>query len=501
MPRAHLFLIALLASLALIGRVDAQIPTEIPVTIPVGGQYVFLGNQAGFNSTTAFPNQLFWLDSDSGIFEIITTEDISIGNPRWNRAGSEVAYRVGLEIILREILNQGVINLKHEYLPSIESWSSDDTNLLYIWHDGNTQPASSGVNILNRSNFTTTELFSLQRDQIITDFPLPPLPPEVTQLTFREIRQADWNPAYPDWIVVQIRGYTPEITLADLGEGTNFPITIAYNLQAGQMLSLDALFSSPISTTPIRWSPDGRFLLLQTDEIIPGKTYIVAFEHDGQDWTLNVVDGAPSEFQAALDWLGAGDLLLSATREQETGDGIYYIAQIIDGNWHYTEFFRLPASMFDRTGNGDWHITADEAERHQLSCLFDQAQSARFGVGDRARVNFTDGTPLREAPDLDAAEITQMPEGTEFDVIGGPACINASDYYRFWQIELNDSTTGWAAEAGMTDYFMEPVPDDVLTADAGPDQTVTAADGISAQVTLDGSGSFDPDEEIVSYVT
>jgi WD40 repeat protein len=38
------------------------------------------------------------------------------------------------------------------------------------------------------------------------------------------------------------------------------------------------------------------------------------------------------------------------------------------------------------------------------------------------------------------------------------------------------------------------------TADVGPDQTVTAPDGISAQVTLDGSGSYDPDGEIVSYV-
>jgi hypothetical protein len=323
-------------------------------------------------------------------------------------------------------------------------------------------------------------LFDYQEGEVITDLPLPPLPPEVTQLTFSEIRQADWNPVYPDWIVVQIRGYTPEITLADQGVGTDFPITFIYNLQTSQMLSLDALFGSRIATSPIKWSPDGKALLIPTPEVIGGKRYIVAFEHDGQDWTLSVVDGAPSEFQTALDWLGAGDLILSGTIDSGTRDRVRYIAQIIDGNWHYTEFFRLPASMFDRTGNGDWHITASDEERRELSCLFDQAQSARFGVGDRARVNFTTGTPLRlrEAPDLDAAEIMQMPEGTEFDVIGGPACVNASDYYRFWQIELDDTITGWAAEAGMTDYFMEPVLDVVPTADAGPDQTVTAADGI-----------------------
>jgi hypothetical protein len=57
-------------------------------------------------------------------------------------------------------------------------------------------------------------------------------------------------------------------------------------------------------------------------------------------------------------------------------------------------------------------------------------------------VNFTDGTPLslREAPDFDSAEILPMPEGAEFNIIGGPACVNADLYYRFWQLQLDDST-------------------------------------------------------------
>jgi hypothetical protein len=43
-----------------------------------------------------------------------------------------------------------------------------------------------------------------------------------------------------------------------------------------------------------------------------------------------------------------------------------------------------------------------------------------------------------------------------------------------------------------------PVPNQPPTADAGPDLTVTAADGISAKVTLDGSGSTGDHVGIVS---
>jgi len=39
-----------------------------------------------------------------------------------------------------------------------------------------------------------------------------------------------------------------------------------------------------------------------------------------------------------------------------------------------------------------------------------------------------------------------MPKGTEFNIIGSLACFNASDYYRFWQIELDASRVGRAAD-------------------------------------------------------
>ncbi|HEX2619726.1 MAG TPA: SH3 domain-containing protein, partial [Phototrophicaceae bacterium] len=50
--------------------------------------------------------------------------------------------------------------------------------------------------------------------------------------------------------------------------------------------------------------------------------------------------------------------------------------------------------------------------------------------------------------------ITQMPEHTSFDVIGASWCV---DGYRWWQIQLDDGTTGYAAEASADEYWLEPV--------------------------------------------
>ena len=71
------------------------------------------------------------------------------------------------------------------------------------------------------------------------------------------------------------------------------------------------------------------------------------------------------------------------------------------------------------------------------------------------RVTITDGTPtrLRSAADLYSEQVTLMAEGTPFTVLDGPTC---ADGYRWWQLALDDGTTGWAAEASTDTYFLEP---------------------------------------------
>ncbi len=88
----------------------------------------------------------------------------------------------------------------------------------------------------------------------------------------------------------------------------------------------------------------------------------------------------------------------------------------------------------------------------------------RVQVGDRVRVTETNGLPLRVRsqpvlnPDF---VVTQMPEGAEFEIIGGPACASvplSQDSLVFWEVDLpSRGITGWVAEGDDSGYFIEPV--------------------------------------------
>ena len=81
------------------------------------------------------------------------------------------------------------------------------------------------------------------------------------------------------------------------------------------------------------------------------------------------------------------------------------------------------------------------------------APPPRLTVGGQARVTFTDGTPLRVRATPGGEYITQLPEGTVVQVIGGPQC---QGQFTWWQIQTTDGTQGWSAEGDMEDYYLEP---------------------------------------------
>lgn len=82
------------------------------------------------------------------------------------------------------------------------------------------------------------------------------------------------------------------------------------------------------------------------------------------------------------------------------------------------------------------------------------APESRLEIGMRARVTYTDGTPLRVRTAPDGSIITEIAEGTGFDIVGGSQCSSA---YRWWQIQLDDNTVGWSAEGIGESYFIEQV--------------------------------------------
>src|SRR5690606_13834634 len=121
----------------------------------------------------------------------------------------------------------------------------------------------------------------------------------------------------------------------------------------------------------------------------------------------------------------------------------FYLGQNIAEHWYSTEFFRLAVDpLFIPYSVEDWQITADVEEQNKISCLFDQNLDIRLNLNGRGRITIADRSPvrLRSTPRLDGSVLMEMPEGTEFQVIGSSRCVNG---YRWWQIRLDDGTIGY----------------------------------------------------------
>ncbi len=91
----------------------------------------------------------------------------------------------------------------------------------------------------------------------------------------------------------------------------------------------------------------------------------------------------------------------------------------------------------------------------QFSC--EGALPIRLEPGVRARVTFTDGTPLRlrRDPGKSGEVLKMIPEGTEFIVLEGPQCV---DQGAWWWIETDNGISGWVLEGENSVYFVEPLP-------------------------------------------
>jgi hypothetical protein len=84
------------------------------------------------------------------------------------------------------------------------------------------------------------------------------------------------------------------------------------------------------------------------------------------------------------------------------------------------------------------------------------APAQRMIVNQRGYVcTKEDAVKLRSAPKRSGGEIMQLGPGTQFTIIGGPSC---SDNWSWWNVRLDNGTTGWVSEGGdQTDpYFICP---------------------------------------------
>ncbi|MBK9124721.1 MAG: SH3 domain-containing protein [Chloroflexi bacterium] len=97
----------------------------------------------------------------------------------------------------------------------------------------------------------------------------------------------------------------------------------------------------------------------------------------------------------------------------------------------------------------------------------DPSVPTQLRVGDNALVT-TGALRLRSVPGLGGALVREMPRDTYVRVIGGPTPI---DNYLWWQLQLLDGTTGWAAEIVGTER--------VLTYTTQPPPTATPAPSVT----------------------
>lgn len=136
---------------------------------------------------------------------------------------------------------------------------------------------------------------------------------------------------------------------------------------------------------------------------------------------------------------------------------VYVVYGITDPN------ARLNGSSPDKYGcfhgvSCDFFTIAPSTSSSELPDSCPGAPPQRMTVNQRGYVcTRSDPVRLRSAPARSASTLTQIVPGTQFTVIGGPSC---SDNWSWWNVRMENGTTGWVSEGGdeIDPYFICPLP-------------------------------------------
>lgn len=410
---------------------------NVIIDTPVSGTLLVASRQnTDFN--------LLSVDTQTGNANVIAQAIASNRNIEWDPMGQRIVYERVL--IDQTILDVTTTQETSTMFSGIEStfwepvgWTADGSELLYLVSKVDFPSSQLSFYRVNVDTSTPTLVWGFNTSEL-----LPELAPfqELSNYIIADVFYVERNPVYDQWSVIQFRVDEPENVLPTL--------TLLWNMQSNTFIPvIDPTQEQDIVAFPPVWHDNGTELILMSMDYTR-QVYNTVWEFS-LDGTVTLKDSIPTERQVLFS-LGAGDLLI--TRDMDD-TSMYYLGEIIDGQWFETAFIEFP-DPYENITPGDWHISASEAERAQLSCLFDQTLPQRLNTGDRGRIAFTNGTSsrLRDAPSINGIELALMPEGTEFDVIGGSYC---KDGYRWLQLQLSDGTTGWSVEATPQEYWLEPL--------------------------------------------
>jgi hypothetical protein len=426
---------------------STQESPENPIVTPIPGRLAFWTTSG-----------LTVLDTFDGSWKIVPDAG---GEPNWDPAGRYLAAVSDEEKLTQffdiNSLEVHTLTFEQDTRSSsfsesrrIAGWSADSQEIMYLIRVFSGQRRNYGtagyrLEIMNVDTGAVKVVLETPPQMMMnTLFPVPEDSKEVVLHLINEVR---WNPIYTEWMLIELVGVGKRVST---GEEIGVYETGLYNHVTRQYISLQTLFpQTVISFTD--WSADGRKIALNT---MTGVNIVSFTLQDGNPVLKIIADSIDSKDQAVLQWLGTGDLIVTGTTLPYRTT---FIAQVINNQWYSAEFIALASFSPEYAGgNRDFFLTADSEERNRLSCrFFDQVFPSRLKTGQRGQVAFTDGTPsrLRAKPGTDGEVLTQLSEGTSFDIVGSAYCV---DDYRWWQVRLKDGTTGWVAEGNQPDYWLEP---------------------------------------------
>jgi hypothetical protein len=435
-----LLIVLMMPLIATLPPALAQTEPEIALTLPISGSLALIANDALYLADT-YTGQIAVLDTVESPLETIRP----LIHPQtsailYTRAGAISLLVPGLEEFPRQVLAPAEADTSR----TVSSWSGDGK---YVLIGVEVPEQVQRLDVVDVASGTSSTLVSYEWGQPLDIDPA---------YAFLQFISPSWHPIADDWVIYIVeswRMYDSE-TLPD-----EQYFYFLHNIATSERTEFGSLVDDARPRN-LSIAPDGESLLINFQSYID----IFSIEFD-ENWpivrptdTRIIIDRPHHTFGAA--WSELEGFMLFRERSEAANAVIFSLAQFNHGRLYTQEVLRIPAASFGTEwwalSTSNWRITADEQERGEISCLFDQTLSAQLEIGIRARVTFTDGTPsrLRGAPGLLGTEIAQMAEGTEFTVIGGPWCV---DDYRWWQLELDDGMIGWSAEGDTETYFLEPV--------------------------------------------
>lgn len=207
---------------------------------------------------------------------------------------------------------------------------------------------------------------------------------------------------------------------------------------------------------------------VETGETLPSRENPTPFEYPVNRYFS---DFATRPDGLVVATLGEADGKLALSDAQGNQLAVYSLDQLYQGERNDYGFDQTEYMATYITG---WLPFAPEAEIEGIvqshvpasdNFACPNARRTRLETGDTARITFTDGTStfLRSQPEGGDNVIDKLPEGTEFEIIGGPICYprpGRNDAYVYWEIRVRsrNNRTGWVAEGDSDGYYIEPLP-------------------------------------------